>query len=388
MKFWNFLQEYITYEYWDDKWNNFKKNIINFLVKILSYKSRNLKLEQYKKYIKKQLEMNLNPEKFLNIKLLDYISRFQHNLKIEDIKWRKLGNDMTKIMQEIMELTDFDEISFYIKDWNFFSKKTIKKTWEVEFNPKFLPNKNDYRNLCELTNWNYYFTKNWLKISSKPIEGIGEDFSIEVSPGIFMTGDKYNEAKEVEKQIPIFDSIAFAISSIIKNLEIMDDLYKDELTKVYSRKYRERIEYKKWYLLALDIDHFKMVNDNYGHSNWDIVLREIAQVVNKSLRIEDKVYSQRTECDEWGKVHRTGGEEFIVYIDVDNEIQALIVANRILDNVRKKIIHLDNGKKISKTVSIWISQIKWNKNKAVKMADNALYQAKNNWRDQIVVYQD
>ncbi len=419
MSFKNLLEKYIDYEYeWADTTNELLKfftdmtkhsitkvltheykseditKLLKFftdmiklsIIKLLVYEYKNEKINNITKKIYLILEIISNLDKYIPIELLNVLTRFQFKLTIEDIKWRHLTDGMSEIMEQLMMLTDFDELSFYIKTGNCFTKKTIKKDWEIIFDYKLIPDENNYKNLYNLVNWKYTETTNWLKISAIPIEWVWEDFVVEAAEWIYISGDKYTEAKSVENQIAMIDWMAFGIANMIKILETMDDLYKDELTTLYNRKYWERSNYKKWYLLALDIDHFKSVNDTYWHDNGDIVLREIAKTIKNSLRIEDKVYSQRTEVqeNEW-TVHRTWWEEFVVYLDVETQEQAVLVAERILENVRKKVIKLNNWTELMKTVSIWISAINWDKPAAFKKADNALYEAKNTWRNKLVV---
>jgi len=371
-------------------------SIKKLLTSLLEKEFENPKLETLKKKILKQINMALNSDKYMRNDLVNAVMKFQFKISIEDIKWRYLSEWMKEIMQELMRLTDFDVFSFYIQNWEHFTKKTITKEWEIIFDYKLQPNKKEHLNLYKIITWDYQTTTNGMKISAIPIEWVWEDFVVEASPWIYISGDKFTEAKSVENQIAIIDWIAFGIARIIKILETMDDLYKDELTKVYNRKYWERCDYKKWYLLALDIDHFKMVNDTYGHDIWDKVLKEIAEIIRKTLRIEDKIYTQRKEIDDWWIVHRTWGEEFVIYLDVENEEQAILVANRIRENVERHIITLDNlCLSFWKTVSIWIAEIsESNKEKGeykaytLKKADKALYEAKETGRNKVVVHKD
>lgn len=76
------------------------------------------------------------------------------------------------------------------------------------------------------------------------------------------------------------------------------------------------------YLLLLDIDHFKKVNDNYGHLNGDIVLRSLALNISNNIRRSESMY-------------RYGGEEFIVLLHASNDEEAVIVAERLRRDIAR-----------------------------------------------------
>lgn len=76
------------------------------------------------------------------------------------------------------------------------------------------------------------------------------------------------------------------------------------------------------YLLLLDIDHFKKVNDNYGHLNGDIVLRSLALNISNNIRRSESMY-------------RYGGEEFIVVLHASNDQDALAIAERLRRDIAR-----------------------------------------------------
>ncbi len=76
------------------------------------------------------------------------------------------------------------------------------------------------------------------------------------------------------------------------------------------------------YLLLLDIDHFKKVNDNYGHLNGDIVLRSLALNISKNIRRSESMY-------------RCGGEEFIVVLHASNDQDAVAIAERLRRDIAR-----------------------------------------------------
>ncbi|AJJ18020.1 MULTISPECIES: GGDEF domain-containing protein [Yersinia] len=126
-------------------------------------------------------------------------------------------------------------------------------------------------------------------------------------------------------------------------------------------------------LLILDLDHFKSVNDTYGHNGGDLLLTEVGKLLTSSIRDEDFV-------------GRYGGEEFIV-ITRRHEPQTIkAVAERIRQQVENLAVVLPDGRKIKATISIGASLYLPGMSmlKALKMTDEALYQAKKQGRNQVV----
>ena len=123
----------------------------------------------------------------------------------------------------------------------------------------------------------------------------------------------------------------------------------------------------------IDIDHFKDVNDNYGHAAGDQVIINIANILKDNLR-------------EYDIVGRLGGEEFCMFlpnIEID-------VATGIAERVRNKVAELTTAFKshsITITVSIGLTVIKDAEvsiNNILRRADKALYQAKNSGRNKVI----
>lgn len=162
------------------------------------------------------------------------------------------------------------------------------------------------------------------------------------------------------------------------HLEKMAD--EDPLTKlVHKRKFYEVLEEKlytlkpKHFIAMLDIDHFKKVNDTYGHLFGDKVLVEVANILRKY------------ECKNL-VVGRFGGEEFIIYFGETD----LNTAKNVLEEMRKEIKNTTFSFKddvgVNITVSIGLSEIdaKDNVIQTIYYADQNLYEAKRSGRDCLV----
>ncbi|MFU8832272.1 MAG: diguanylate cyclase [Wenzhouxiangella sp.] len=130
-------------------------------------------------------------------------------------------------------------------------------------------------------------------------------------------------------------------------------------------------------IMLIDVDHFKQVNDQHGHDAGDRALKTIARLINEVIRDEDTAF-------------RFGGEEFLVLLPVARADQACGVAERL----RKAIEDSDFGlghQRLKMTASIGVSEFRsgiegWRS--SLKMADDALYQAKKRGRNQVVGPQD
>ena len=128
-------------------------------------------------------------------------------------------------------------------------------------------------------------------------------------------------------------------------------------------------------VILIDIDHFKKVNDKYGHLTGDDVLRHIAKVVAGILRSSD-VFG------------RYGGEEFCAFLPNTTESDAIGLAERIRAGVEASPLKLDRGP-IKTTISIGVAdsvRAGYDFKGLIAAADGALYSAKNGGRNQVVSY--
>jgi len=161
--------------------------------------------------------------------------------------------------------------------------------------------------------------------------------------------------------------------------EMMQNALMDELTGVYNRRYFERSLNREinrarrhshsLSLLALDLDNFKEFNDRHGHAAGDQVLAAFSDQLRKSFRAEDIV------C-------RYGGEEFVVILPLTTPVNAMIVAQRFLDEVRKLEIY---GRSV--TCSGGIAGYPEHESEPrglFKAADRALFIAKKRGKDRIL----
>jgi diguanylate cyclase (GGDEF)-like protein len=161
--------------------------------------------------------------------------------------------------------------------------------------------------------------------------------------------------------------------------------HRDGLIGIFNRRYFEdRLQADYSYarrhtrhlsLLMLDLDHFKQVNDNYGHPVGDEVLKALAELIGRNIRGEDILA-------------RYGGEEFAVLCRHTDLMKASILGERIRHEVANHIFDVANHK-LKLTVSIGIAALPDpsidTPEAMVEAADEALYQAKDRGRNCVVM---
>jgi diguanylate cyclase (GGDEF)-like protein len=171
-----------------------------------------------------------------------------------------------------------------------------------------------------------------------------------------------------------------------ERVRMMEKLQKlaitDGLTKLHnSRSFYSQLEvevdrfnrYKHpLSLLLLDIDHFKHYNDNFGHLEGDKVLVKISQMIRSCLRKLDTAY-------------RYGGEEFTVILPETSCEEAVLVAERIRKTVKNLNFEPENGKKLSITISIGVTQYEAEEQLStfIQRADRAMYLSKQHGRNRV-----
>ncbi len=156
----------------------------------------------------------------------------------------------------------------------------------------------------------------------------------------------------------------------------------DGLTGLYNRRFweeqlelefkRSRRNEKPASLMMLDIDHFKSINDQYGHLAGDQVIRTLATILGHTVR----------ETDICG---RYGGEEFCVLLPETSSRRARLVAERVRHQVQETLVHFEQ-RQIQFTVSLGLAELNHTIQSPVtwlEKTDQALYQAKESGRNQV-----
>ena len=154
----------------------------------------------------------------------------------------------------------------------------------------------------------------------------------------------------------------------------------DPLTNLFNRrKFIELIEMKRntptknQFIALIDIDHFKHVNDTYGHLAGDNVLIQLASILMEKMSHNMMIA-------------RYGGEEFIIYLEADTLQEATVTLEHLRQHIRCTPFHLDATHRIPITVSIGLAKLKKDTllKDAIHLADQHLYMAKEKGRDQLI----
>ena len=170
------------------------------------------------------------------------------------------------------------------------------------------------------------------------------------------------------------------------NEKLRKAAFKDGLTGLYNHIYFQELMEREMEranryghqlsLIMIDIDHFKKINDTYGHPQGDIVLKMIASVISSTLRSSDIAA-------------RYGGEEFSIILPETTLKGAAVLAERIRLAVEKLKIPL-NCKQITQTVSLGVTTYdpakkKTKKGTVIDAADKAMYSSKKNGRNRVSI---
>lgn len=186
------------------------------------------------------------------------------------------------------------------------------------------------------------------------------------------------------------DNVEALVNVYCNQCELILSAEQDQLTGIYNRQAFARItaamfstqqtdslEYHKLEhsacLAIVDLDHFKKVNDKFGHSLGDEVLKLFAGMVKRSLRNSDYIF-------------RYGGEEFVIILNDTDSRRAFDILNRL----RLKAESIDYPKVGTITISIGYVPLEKEVgiSKSIDMADNALYFSKDNGRNMVSNYYD
>ncbi|MDA3886049.1 MAG: diguanylate cyclase [Candidatus Delongbacteria bacterium] len=217
------------------------------------------------------------------------------------------------------------------------------------------------------------------------------DFSL---PGYFKLIDLFeNKINELDSElIKVKDKLNKEKKQRLKfqkvlesyNKKLVGIAIKDPLTGIYNRRYlTERLndefikatKYNSSFLIiTCDIDHFKKINDTYGHGFGDVVLVQLVEVIAKTIRKTDLLA-------------RIGGEEFIILCNQSNDYDGILIAEKVRSQIEKTVFMFEKNTRVHVTMSFGVA----NFNKDIKsvqelmeLSDNRLYLAKRNGRNRVV----
>jgi diguanylate cyclase (GGDEF)-like protein/PAS domain S-box-containing protein len=310
---------------------------------------------------------------FDEVGALEYFVGIQHDIT----KQKELYQNLEKFIDtqdNIVILTDGEKIKFANKQFfNFLDFKSLKD---------FLLH---HDCICELFIENNKFfhlgkidsDQNWaneiqkLPNNKRVVSILGKDF---IPHAFSVNINKFDEKTFIISFTDISDTM-------IENINLKNKVIHDPLTGAYNREYFEK-NYRllinryhttesKLAIALLDIDHFKLVNDNYGHDVGDEVLIHFVKTVQKFSRDEDIFI-------------RWGGEEFVFILKVKSKEDL----GKALEHLRKTIEMQEFPTIGQKTCSIGGTLYKSGEDiyTSIKRADEAVYEAKESGRNKVVIH--
>ena len=253
-----------------------------------------------------------------------------------------------------------------------------------------------FSKMCGYTHEEMLAKHPWELITSSSQESIkdivnrrlrGEEFPKEYDDLIFMHADGKARVMRVMTQTIFYEGAHAGLGTVMDITDIQETKKKlellvktDNLTGIANRYYMNEVldtkivefnRYKEeFFLLMLDIDFFKKVNDSFGHDVGDYVLKEITRLISAEIR----------EGDEFA---RWGGEEFLLLLPHISVVEASTVAQKL----RLLIAEYSFEKTSNITISIGMTAFKAadTKESLLKRVDDALYEAKDSGRNCLIV---
>ncbi len=170
--------------------------------------------------------------------------------------------------------------------------------------------------------------------------------------------------------------------------KLHEEAHTDGLTKCYNKMYfnnqlelelkKSKVTGKPLTLIIFDLDHFKKLNDNFGHDAGDYVLKEKARVIREHGIRQGDIFA------------RYGGEEFCILLPNTNLKQGFEIAERLRKQIEKHEFLYD-GKRLPVAASIGVADYRMGVNNGTdlfKRADSAVYKSKEGGRNQVNFYKD
>ncbi|MGV8073525.1 MAG: GGDEF domain-containing protein [Syntrophobacteraceae bacterium] len=228
--------------------------------------------------------------------------------------------------------------------------------------------------------------------TDKPDQSIA--FNSESLDSYVVTGDSYFATLYIlpgrrplthhrHVMVTILKTLSVAISNFMNIRRLESQAAFDQLTDCYNRhEFNRLIEHsigsarrygRDLSIILLDLDHFKNVNDTYGHQMGDMVLRDVAGRLKSAVRKGDYVA-------------RYGGEEFFVVLPDTNLANAVELAERLRSIIEEQDIKFSDGFGVSVSASFGVASLAdhFEKNELIAAADGMLYRAKSAGRNRVM----
>lgn len=343
-------------------------------------------IQEYTSYQKmaEQIMQNLNDK---NIKLEQKINAFTNIVLISNHINQNLNNQnlLELINDSILGLFGATYSTIYILSNNKLNVSVTNiKDSSVFFEKENLINANNFKTLIVNKDTSIFSTdKNIHSILGVPIEVRGKNIGY-----ILLEHTILNFFSNIHEKLlkTISNQIGISIDNNILYNKVKIASTIDPLMKIYNRRsFFEIVNAKiksglidNFAIIMIDIDNFKLVNDNYGHLFGDAILRDTAKLFKNSTRDETDVLA------------RYGGEELILFLSNFNDRDGLI---EMIDQIRVEISQNtvtmnELSKNITISLGMYISEITLNINELegfINKADQMLYKSKENGRNRLTV---
>lgn len=208
--------------------------------------------------------------------------------------------------------------------------------------------------------------------------------------GLLVLGHKENGLAYTVEERELLELVAHHVATLFENVELQDSatyegltglLRREAVLEVLEKEVARVRRYGRPLTIGLaDLDHFKDINDRYGHLAGDAVLKQVAEVLGADLRGSDAV-------------GRYGGEEFLLVLPETDLAGAEVVAEKIRHRVESLWIPMDDGVGAEVRVSIGLATLESTSaapaeeaRALIAAADRALYRAKETGRNRVVVF--
>lgn len=355
----------------------------------------------YTQFIKtKETVFNVIQEHLINekLQLFKNYSTYIENAIGSNIKEvLSADNSTTQHYEQELRLLQGDDIKYlYLlykdKDekFRFLLDATEEQEERAEFNQKFDPQSDIWEKAYSTKTLQVVHQQEldslWISIAypllvdGKVIAVLGADLTYNVYSTIVKT---LNPMELVHYYVTIFMVVMLVLAYSLIYMYYINrkKSFIDPLTKIYNRQYLteflETTSLQDYKLMMIDLDHFKQVNDTFGHDVGDQVLIDVVSQIKSNIR-QDSI------------LIRFGGEEFILLVYKLDVSTCIRVAERIRESVHSSTIHAGDHE-VNISISIGINPFPYfakNIEEAIKIADEQLYKAKTSGRNRVEVFQE
>ncbi|MBJ7552244.1 diguanylate cyclase [Marinomonas ostreistagni] len=283
---------------------------------------------------------------------------------------------LKKLGHTVYEVSDGNELISY-----FLEHESELDVLIVDLN---MPNKSGVEAVSEIRAHQGSYAANWIPIIFLSGSDAEDDilYCIEAGADAFLSKPVQHKVllakiiavtrlAEMRKELLIANARLKALSTTdyltnLPNRRAFENALKDEMGK--SKRHDQPLS-----VAVLDIDHFKMINDTYGHDAGDYVLKELA----------NRLISDQRSGDVFGRI---GGEEFGLILPHTNVREAAIACERYRTLLSEQpYIYESNDLDLTVSVGVCMYDGDEKQFELIKRADNALYEAKNSGRNKVVI---